>query len=104
MDGITNITTMTHRHFGSAPKPSRSCGLSEASSDAIIALQSPSEEHFGFSVFSSVTPYSLYRIIIINAERTNTFNMVCLLLGTRALAAHPPSMLPVAGRSNLQTG
>jgi hypothetical protein len=47
----------TYRHLGSAPWPVTSSGRSAASSDAMIPRHSSSDEHFGFSVFSRVTPW-----------------------------------------------
>ena len=48
-----------HRHLGSAWSPLMSSGRSEGSSPAMTAWHSSSRLHFGFSVFSSVTPCAL---------------------------------------------
>lgn len=50
------LEAVTHRHFGSAPWPVTSSGLSCSSSVAMMLKHSSSDEHLGFSVFSSVTP------------------------------------------------
>lgn len=44
------------RHFGSGCAPEMSSGRSDASSEEMMDRHSVSEEHLGFSVFSSVVP------------------------------------------------
>ena len=96
--GGFSLIFQKNRHLGSGECAVMSSGRSAESRRAITLRHGSSTAHFGFSVFSRVTPTYAQAEVVLSRDSPAD------LPGTQALVAHPSSALPLTARNSPRLG